>query len=87
MSGKGYIFAACLFISLILHCLFQDSRAYYHLLNQIAPKGDDLEQLPIKIDFTGFHVSLQKCKNRLELSETSVYVSNILVIPESSLVS
>uniref|UniRef100_A0A8C3V3L9 Plastin 1 n=1 Tax=Catharus ustulatus TaxID=91951 RepID=A0A8C3V3L9_CATUS len=32
-----------------------DSRAYYHLLNQIAPKGDDLEQLPIKIDFTGFH--------------------------------
>ncbi|OWK62268.1 Plastin-1 [Lonchura striata] len=33
----------------------KDSRAYYHLLNQIAPKGDDLEQLPIKIDFTGFH--------------------------------
>ncbi|KAM4895325.1 LOW QUALITY PROTEIN: plastin-1 [Sylvia borin] len=33
----------------------KDSRAYYHLLNQIAPKGNDLEQLPIKIDFTGFH--------------------------------
>ncbi|NWW78169.1 PLSI protein, partial [Climacteris rufus] len=33
----------------------KDSRAYYHLLNQIAPKGDDLDQLPIKIDFTGFH--------------------------------
>nr|XP_041574024.1 plastin-1 isoform X1 [Taeniopygia guttata]XP_041574025.1 plastin-1 isoform X1 [Taeniopygia guttata]XP_041574026.1 plastin-1 isoform X1 [Taeniopygia guttata] len=33
----------------------KDSRAYFHLLNQIAPKGDDLEQLPIKIDFTGFH--------------------------------
>ncbi|XP_074403234.1 plastin-1 isoform X1 [Zonotrichia albicollis] len=33
----------------------KDSRAYYHLLNEIAPKGDDPEQLPIKIDFTGFH--------------------------------
>lgn len=30
----------------------KDSRAYYHLLNQIAPKGDEL---PIKIDFSGFH--------------------------------
>lgn len=49
------------------------------MLNEIAPKGDDPEQLPIKIDFTGFHVSIQKCKNRLEFSETSVYVSNILV--------
>ncbi|NXE86326.1 PLSI protein, partial [Menura novaehollandiae] len=33
----------------------KDSRAYYHLLNQIAPRGDDLDQLPIKIDFSGFH--------------------------------
>ncbi|XP_050758344.1 plastin-1 isoform X2 [Gymnogyps californianus] len=33
----------------------KDSRAYYHLLNQIAPKGDDLDELPIKIDFSGFH--------------------------------
>ncbi|NXE03846.1 PLSI protein, partial [Lophotis ruficrista] len=33
----------------------KDSRAYYHLLNQIAPKGDDLDKLPIKIDFSGFH--------------------------------
>ncbi|XP_027762374.1 plastin-1 isoform X2 [Empidonax traillii] len=32
----------------------KDSRAYYHLLNQIAPKGDDIDQLPIKIDFSGF---------------------------------
>ncbi|KAM6127578.1 plastin-1 [Phoenicopterus ruber ruber] len=32
----------------------QDSRAYYHLLNQIAPKGDDFET-PITIDFSGFH--------------------------------
>ncbi|NXT37802.1 PLSI protein, partial [Pelecanoides urinatrix] len=30
----------------------KDSRAYYHLLNQIAPKGDEL---PIEIDFSGFH--------------------------------
>ncbi|XP_061861774.1 plastin-1 [Colius striatus] len=33
----------------------KDSRAYYHLLNQIAPKGDDSHELPIKIDFSGFH--------------------------------
>ncbi|XP_029885149.1 plastin-1 isoform X1 [Aquila chrysaetos chrysaetos] len=33
----------------------KDSRAYYHLLNQIAPKGDDLDELHIKIDFSGFH--------------------------------
>ncbi|XP_030915920.1 plastin-1 isoform X1 [Geospiza fortis] len=33
----------------------KDSRAYYHLLNEIAPKGEDPQQLPIKIDFTGFH--------------------------------
>ncbi|NXY81944.1 PLSI protein, partial [Alcedo cyanopectus] len=33
----------------------KDSRAYYHLLNQIAPKGDDLHDLTIKIDFSGFH--------------------------------
>ncbi|XP_009638051.1 plastin-1 isoform X2 [Egretta garzetta] len=33
----------------------KDSRAYYHLLNQIAPKGDDCNELPVKIDFSGFH--------------------------------
>ncbi|NXG41628.1 PLSI protein, partial [Psilopogon haemacephalus] len=33
----------------------KDSRVYYHLLNQIAPKGDDLDKLPVKIDFSGFH--------------------------------
>ncbi|XP_032861348.1 plastin-1 isoform X2 [Tyto alba] len=33
----------------------KDSRAYYHLLNQIAPKGDDLDELTNKVDFLGFH--------------------------------
>ncbi|XP_065496189.1 plastin-1 [Caloenas nicobarica] len=33
----------------------KDSRAYYHLLNQIAPKGENLDELPIQIDFSGFH--------------------------------
>ncbi|XP_051482646.1 plastin-1 [Apus apus] len=32
----------------------KDSRAYYHLLNQIAPKGD-VDELSINIDFSGFH--------------------------------
>ncbi|NXX48828.1 PLSI protein, partial [Tricholaema leucomelas] len=33
----------------------KDSRVYYHLLHQIAPKGDDPDKLPVKIDFLGFH--------------------------------
>ncbi|XP_064021175.1 plastin-1 isoform X1 [Pogoniulus pusillus] len=33
----------------------KDSRVYYHLLHQIAPKGDDPDKLPVKIDFSGFH--------------------------------
>ncbi|NWS47706.1 PLSI protein, partial [Probosciger aterrimus] len=33
----------------------KDSRAYYHLLDQIAPRGGDLDELAIKIDFSGFH--------------------------------
>ncbi|NXP77059.1 PLSI protein, partial [Ramphastos sulfuratus] len=33
----------------------KDSRVYYHLLNQIAPKGDDPDKSPLKIDFSGFH--------------------------------
>ncbi|XP_005010912.2 plastin-1 [Anas platyrhynchos] len=33
----------------------KDSRAYYHLLNQIAPKGDGPDEIPVKIDFSGFH--------------------------------
>ncbi|XP_044525391.1 plastin-1 [Gracilinanus agilis] len=33
----------------------KDSRAYFHLLNQIAPKGDKDDQLPITIDLSGFN--------------------------------
>ncbi|XP_043850654.1 plastin-1 isoform X2 [Dromiciops gliroides] len=33
----------------------KDSRAYYHLLNQIAPKGEKDDELPITIDFSGFN--------------------------------
>lgn len=33
----------------------KDSRAYYHLLKQIAPKGDGPDEIPVKIDFSGFH--------------------------------
>uniref|UniRef100_A0A8C6ZRA5 Plastin 1 n=1 Tax=Nothoprocta perdicaria TaxID=30464 RepID=A0A8C6ZRA5_NOTPE len=42
----------------------KDSRAYYHLLNQIAPKGDGFKEVPIKIDFSGF-----KEKNDLKRAE------------------
>ncbi|XP_042734251.1 plastin-1 [Lagopus leucura] len=33
----------------------RDSRAYYHLLNQIAPKGGDANEMHVKIDFSGFN--------------------------------
>ncbi|XP_021249747.1 plastin-1 [Numida meleagris] len=33
----------------------RDSRAYYHLLNQIAPKGDDFDEMHVEIDFSGFN--------------------------------
>uniref|UniRef100_A0A8B9H956 Lymphocyte cytosolic protein 1 (L-plastin) n=1 Tax=Astyanax mexicanus TaxID=7994 RepID=A0A8B9H956_ASTMX len=34
-------------------CFFQDSKAYYNILNQVAPKGDDEGIPPIIIDMTG----------------------------------
>lgn len=37
--------------------IFQDSRAYFHLLNQISPKGTDEEQPRIDINMGGFSVS------------------------------
>uniref|UniRef100_A0A669PLR7 Plastin 1 n=1 Tax=Phasianus colchicus TaxID=9054 RepID=A0A669PLR7_PHACC len=33
----------------------RDSRAYYHLLNQIAPKGGDFDEMHVEIDFSGFN--------------------------------
>lgn len=35
----------------------KDSRAYFHLLNQIAPKGDRDDGPAIAIDLSGFNVS------------------------------
>lgn len=37
--------------------IFQDSRAYFHLLNQISPKGTEEDQPRIDIDMKGFGVS------------------------------
>ncbi|XP_062907219.1 plastin-2-like [Mobula hypostoma] len=33
----------------------KDSKAYYHLLNQIAPKGDEEGQAPIAVDMSGIN--------------------------------
>ncbi|XP_015726957.1 plastin-1 [Coturnix japonica] len=33
----------------------RDSRAYYHLLNQIAPKGGEFDEMHVEIDFSGFN--------------------------------
>lgn len=40
-----------------LFSLLQDSRAYFHLLNQIAPKGQKEGEDRIDIDMSGFSVS------------------------------
>lgn len=48
------------FHSLVLKpflCHFQDSRAYFHLLNQISPKGTEEDKPRIDIDMSGFSVS------------------------------
>lgn len=37
--------------------LLQDSRAYFHLLNQIAPKGQKEGEPQIDINMSGFTVS------------------------------
>lgn len=39
-----------------LYYFFQDSKAYYHLLKQIAPKGDNSEETAIDIDLLGLNV-------------------------------
>jgi len=45
-------------LSFIFHP-FQDSRAYFHLLNQIAPKGQKEGEPQIDINMSGFNVSIQ----------------------------
>lgn len=56
-----------------LYCLFQDSKAYYHLLNQIAPKGGDGGETAIAIDLSGLNVSV--CK-MLFCCKLSMYNTN-----------
>lgn len=41
----------------VLFPSLKDSRAYFHLLNQIAPKGDRDDGPAIAIDLSGFNVS------------------------------
>uniref|UniRef100_A0A8C6NYJ2 Plastin-3 n=1 Tax=Nothobranchius furzeri TaxID=105023 RepID=A0A8C6NYJ2_NOTFU len=41
-------------ITVIYLFLFQDSRAYFHILNQIAPKGTEDDHPRIDIDMSGF---------------------------------
>ncbi|XP_006002841.1 plastin-1 [Latimeria chalumnae] len=48
-----------------------DSKAYYHLLNQIAPKGDNIDEMKIEIDFKGFNErdDLKRAEYMLEEAE------------------
>ncbi|KAM9036452.1 plastin-1 isoform X2 [Sarcophilus harrisii] len=47
----------------------KDSRAYFHLLNQIAPKGDKDDELPITIDLSGFNETNDMKRATLMLQE------------------
>lgn len=40
----------------IVNVLSQDSKAYYNLLNQVSPKGDEDGVPPIAIDMSGLRV-------------------------------
>lgn len=51
-------FSWCLTKKTFCFCfVLQDSRAYFHLLNQISPKGTEEDQPRIDIDMSGFSVS------------------------------
>lgn len=47
----------CAFVIVYIFCFaLQDSKAYYNLLNQVAPKGDEEGIPPIAIDISGIRV-------------------------------
>ncbi|XP_038658595.1 plastin-2 isoform X4 [Scyliorhinus canicula] len=49
----------------------KDSKAYYHLLNQIAPKGDEEGQAPIPVDMSGINENddLKRAESMLQQAE------------------
>lgn len=47
----------CKLMHLLVFFFLQDSKAYFHLLNQISPKGKDEGQPCIDINMAGFNVS------------------------------
>ncbi|XP_078415609.1 plastin-2 [Cetorhinus maximus] len=49
----------------------KDSKAYFHLLNQIAPKGDDEGQDPIPVDMSGINENddLKRAESMLQQAE------------------
>uniref|UniRef100_A0A8C4WU66 Plastin 1 n=1 Tax=Eptatretus burgeri TaxID=7764 RepID=A0A8C4WU66_EPTBU len=49
----------------------QDSRAYFHLLKQVAPDGSDVTEPRVDIDFTGFHQTddLSRAEQMLEQAD------------------
>ncbi|XP_067896271.1 plastin-2-like [Heterodontus francisci] len=49
----------------------KDSKAYYHLLNQIAPKGDEEGQPPIPVDMSGINENddLKRAESMLQQAD------------------
>lgn len=50
-------------LTLVCLILLQDSKAYFHLLNQIAPKGQKEGEPRIDINMSGFNVSIGAFSN------------------------
>uniref|UniRef100_A0A8D3AFZ0 Plastin-2 n=1 Tax=Scophthalmus maximus TaxID=52904 RepID=A0A8D3AFZ0_SCOMX len=70
-SGKINNFSSDIKVITLRLCLLQDSRAYYNLLNQVAPKGDEEGIPPIAIDLSGLREKddLRRAECMLEQAE------------------
>ncbi|KAJ8003776.1 hypothetical protein DPEC_G00151880 [Dallia pectoralis] len=49
----------------------KDSRAYFHLLNQISPKGDDMDEMAITIDMAGINERDEERRAELMLRQAA----------------
>ena len=63
-------------ISLTFAIHFQDSKAYFHLLNQIAPKGQKEGEPRIDINMSGFNVSIDVLVNSTSLQNCQFLINN-----------
>ncbi|MCI4377840.1 hypothetical protein PGIGA_G00208550 [Pangasianodon gigas] len=60
----------------------KDSRAYFHLLNQIAPRGDEDDEIRITIDMSGIHEDDDLKRAELMLKQAARLDCRQFVSPE-----